>query len=112
MGGITTLQMCWRGLWWARSGGWRERGWWSARGRCQKLGSAVVVTSALPFPFSYRVPRDSITPRILKNLIVVWLFIAALAPAGFFQTEHILTVKVLDARNGKPLKHMRLWLAW
>ena len=75
------------------------------------MGSAVVVTSALPFPFSYRVPRDSITPRILKNLIVVWLFISALAPAGCCQTEPILTVKVLDARNGKPLKHMRLWLA-
>ncbi len=50
--------------------------------------------------------------KILKNLIVACLFIAAVSSAAFCQTEHILTVKVLDARNGKPLKHMRLWLAW
>jgi hypothetical protein len=46
------------------------------------------------------------------NLMVVCFFIVAVPSANFCQTGHILTVRVLDARSGKPLKHIRLWLGW
>jgi hypothetical protein len=49
---------------------------------------------------------------MLMNLMVVCFFIAAVPSANFCQTGHILTVTVLDARSGKPLKHIRLWLGW
>jgi hypothetical protein len=55
---------------------------------------------------------DSITSKILKIFIVVCLLSAAVLSASFCQTGHILTVRVLDARNGKPLKHIRMWLGW
>lgn len=50
--------------------------------------------------------------KILQNVIVVWLFAAAIPPAGFCQKGHTLTVKVLDAKSSRAIKHMRLWLAW
>jgi len=50
--------------------------------------------------------------RILKNLMSICFFIAAVPSASFCQTEQVLTVRILDARNGKPLKHVRLWLVW
>ena len=52
------------------------------------------------------------TSRILKVFIVVCWFIAAVPSASFCQTGHILNVRLLDARSGKPLKHLRLWLGW
>jgi hypothetical protein len=51
-------------------------------------------------------------PRILQNMIVACFLLAAGPSASFCQTGHILTVKVLDARNSKPLRHIRLWLGW
>jgi len=49
---------------------------------------------------------------MLKGFNVVCLLIAAVPSASFCQTGHILTVRVLDARNAKPLKHVRVWLGW
>jgi hypothetical protein len=50
--------------------------------------------------------------RILKNSMLTCFFIAAVPSASFCQTGDILTVMVLDAKNGKPLKHVRIWLGW
>jgi hypothetical protein len=52
------------------------------------------------------------TSRILRIFSAICLLIAAVPSASFCQSGHILTVRVLDARNGKPLRHIRLWLGW
>jgi hypothetical protein len=48
--------------------------------------------------------------KILKGLMLVCCFIAAVPSASFCQKGRVLTVRVLDARNGKTLKQVRRWL--
>jgi hypothetical protein len=50
--------------------------------------------------------------RILKIFTAACLLVAFIPSASFCQTRRILTVRVLDARNGKPLSHVPLGLSW
>jgi hypothetical protein len=52
------------------------------------------------------------TSRIWKLCNVACLLIAAVPSASFCQTGHVLTIRVLDARNGKPLRNVPLGLSW
>jgi len=39
--------------------------------------------------------------------MLICFFIAAVPSASFCQAGQVLTVRILNARNGKPLKHVR-----
>jgi hypothetical protein len=52
------------------------------------------------------------TSKILKIFSAACMLVAFIPPPSFCQTGNILTVRVLDARNGTPLRHIRLWLGW
>jgi hypothetical protein len=50
--------------------------------------------------------------RPLRISILTCFLIATIPSPTFCQTGHDLKVRVLDARTGKPLNHVLLWLDW